>query len=181
MKKLLGIIVFLLILYGALLFSDPGARSAGNHYNLGERIGMNGILTLGAGLLIITGGLDLSLGSLVGLCATMLAVLLVDKNWHPLLAMAAVLDFGRRFLFARELHAVEHFGGFHDVGRDRPLRSASPLRPRLGRDGARHSGRDGFQKPATRSIGHALLAIIRDYFFSLNPAGTATSSAVAEV
>ena len=94
MKKLLGIVVFLLILYGALLFADPGARSAGNHYNLGERIGLNGILTLGAGLLIITGGLDLSLGSVVGLCATTLAVLLVDENWPPLLAMAAVLILG---------------------------------------------------------------------------------------
>ncbi|HMF16281.1 MAG TPA: ABC transporter permease, partial [Gemmataceae bacterium] len=94
MKKLLGIVVFLLILYGALLFADPGARSAGNHYNLGERIGLNGILTLGAGLLIITGGLDLSLGSVVGLCATTLAVLLVDENWSPPLAMAAVLILG---------------------------------------------------------------------------------------
>jgi ribose transport system permease protein len=93
-KKLLGIIVFLLILYGALLFADPGARSAGNHYNLGERIGLTGILTLGAGLLIITGGLDLSLGSAVGLCATTLAVLLVDEHWPPLLAMGAVLILG---------------------------------------------------------------------------------------
>ena len=94
MKKLLGIIVFLLILYGALLFADPGARSAENHYSLGERIGLYGILSLGAGLLIITGGLDLSLGSVVGLCATSLAILLMDKNWPPLLAMLAVLAMG---------------------------------------------------------------------------------------
>src|SRR5262249_16614223 len=70
------------------------ARSATNHYYLGERIGLYGILSLGAGLLIITGGLDLSLGSVVGLCATILAILLVDQQWPPLLAMGAVLAMG---------------------------------------------------------------------------------------
>jgi ribose transport system permease protein len=94
MKKLLGIIVFLLILYGALLLADPGARSAENHFNLAKRIGLYGILSLGAGLLIITGGLDLSLGSVVGLCTTILAILMADFGWPPLLAMAAVLAVG---------------------------------------------------------------------------------------
>lgn len=94
MKKIVGILVFLLILYGALLLADPGARSAANHFNLGKRIGLYGIVSLGAGILIITGGIDLSIGSVAGLSATLLAVLLMDYHWRPLEAMGAVLLLG---------------------------------------------------------------------------------------
>lgn len=76
MKKLVGIALFLLALYVALLLSDPGARSAYNHFNLGRRIGLTGVVSLGAGLLIIAGGIDLSIGSVVGLCATVCAMLI---------------------------------------------------------------------------------------------------------
>jgi ribose transport system permease protein len=76
MRKFIGIFVFLLIIYAILLWSDEGARSAVNHFNLARRIGMYGILTLGAGTLIVSGGIDLSIGSVVGLCATIFAMLL---------------------------------------------------------------------------------------------------------
>jgi ribose transport system permease protein len=94
MKKLLGITVFLLILYGALLVANPGARSLQNHVNLGWRIGLFGIISLGAGMLIVTGGIDLSIGSVVGLCSTVLAMLMIDYQWNPFLAMAAVVALG---------------------------------------------------------------------------------------
>jgi ribose transport system permease protein len=94
MKKLAGIAVFLLLLYGAVLLADPGARSMENHFNVARRIGLYGIISLGAGLLIISGGIDLSLGSVVGLCATLLAILLRDKNWPPALAVLSVLALG---------------------------------------------------------------------------------------
>jgi len=94
MKKLAGITVFLAILYGALLAADVGARTATNHFHLGQRIGLYGILSLGAGVLIITGGIDLSMGSVVALTSTVLAILLVEKQWSPPLAMAAVLGLG---------------------------------------------------------------------------------------
>jgi ribose transport system permease protein len=94
MKKLLGITVFLLVLYGTLLISDPGASSAANHSNLGRRIGLYGIISLGAGILIITGGIDLSIGSVIGLSATVLAMVLVDYQQPPIVAVAAVLGLG---------------------------------------------------------------------------------------
>jgi ribose transport system permease protein len=94
MKKLLGITVFLLVLYATLLVSDPGASSAANHSNLGRRIGLYGIISLGAGILIITGGIDLSIGSVIGLSATVLAMLLVEYQQPPILAVAAVLGLG---------------------------------------------------------------------------------------
>jgi ribose transport system permease protein len=94
MKKLLGLFLFLLVIYALLLLADPGARSVYNHFNLGKRIGLYGILSLGAGVLIITGGIDLSIGSVVGLCTTIVAMLLVDYHWHPLAAIGAVLALG---------------------------------------------------------------------------------------
>jgi ribose transport system permease protein len=94
MKKWLGLAAFLLAIYLLLLLADPGARSAYNHVNLGRRIGLYGIISLGAGVLIITGGIDLSIGSTIGLCATVMAMLLVDYQWNPLVAIIAVLALG---------------------------------------------------------------------------------------
>jgi ribose transport system permease protein len=94
MKKLLGLGAFLLILYVLMLLADDSARSLSNHFNLGKRIGLYGILSLGAGMLIITGGIDLSIGSVVGFCATVMAMLLKDFHWHPATALAAVLGIG---------------------------------------------------------------------------------------
>jgi ribose transport system permease protein len=94
MKKLVGIVAFLLVLYVFLLLADPGARSFQNHFNLARRIGLYGIISLGAGILIIAGGIDLSVGSVVGLCATLLAILMRERGWHPLLAMLTVLLVG---------------------------------------------------------------------------------------
>ncbi|MFN4259706.1 MAG: ABC transporter permease [Gemmataceae bacterium] len=94
MKKVLGIVLFFLALYVCLLFADEGARSWQNHVNLGRRIGLFGIISLGAGLLIISGGIDLSIGSVVALSATIMAMLLIDAHWHPALAIAAVLLVG---------------------------------------------------------------------------------------
>jgi ribose transport system permease protein len=99
MKKLIGIAVFLLILYVTLLIANKGARSLDNHYNVGKRIGLYGIISLGAGILIITGGIDLSIGSVVGLTSTILAMLLMKPadggfGWHPLPALLVVLAVG---------------------------------------------------------------------------------------
>jgi ribose transport system permease protein len=77
-----------------LLYADPNAGSLQNHYNLGKRIGFYGILCLGTAMLIITGGIDLSLGSVVGLGSTLMAILLVDEGWSPWLALAAVVGVG---------------------------------------------------------------------------------------
>jgi ribose transport system permease protein len=96
MLKLLGNVVVLVVLYGALMI-DPEtdtARSAQNHQFLGERIGLYGILSLAAGLLIITGGIDLSMGSTVALASVVLRMLLIDFEWSPWAALPATLLLG---------------------------------------------------------------------------------------
>src|SRR5262245_56307021 len=104
MKKLLGLAVFLGLLYGAMVLafyrnSDPADFADNlslNNLNLAKRVGHFGIISLGAALVIIVGGIDLSIGSVVALSGTVLAILLVDPGfgWPPVLALAVVLAMG---------------------------------------------------------------------------------------
>ncbi len=76
MVKVLGILLMVLVLYGALRLSDPNAGSLRNHQNIGRRIGTAGILVLGVAPVIICGGIDLSIGSVLGLSAVCFSLLL---------------------------------------------------------------------------------------------------------
>src|SRR5437868_13554869 len=89
MKRILGILLLVLVVYGALMASHPGARSVQNHRNIAERLGLYGVLTVGVGLLIISGGIDLSIGSVFALSSVGLALLL---NQHvPQAAAVAIV------------------------------------------------------------------------------------------
>jgi ribose transport system permease protein len=75
MSRLVGIGLMVLVLYSLLVGSYETARSAANHISLASQLGFYGVLTVGVGLLIISGGIDLSIGSLVGLGAVAFGVL----------------------------------------------------------------------------------------------------------
>ena len=75
-KRVVGILLMVLILYGLTLASDPNARTLSNHQNVGQRVALYGVLTLGAGILIIAGGIDLSIGSVFCLAGVSLGLLL---------------------------------------------------------------------------------------------------------
>lgn len=94
MKKLLGILLFLVLLDGLILVATRQQSWGSNHFNLGQRIGLAGILCFGAGLLIITGGVDLSIGSVVGLAACLFCVLVLKYHWPIPLAMLGTLGVG---------------------------------------------------------------------------------------
>jgi ribose transport system permease protein len=94
MNKLLGTFAFLILLYVLILAATDPERWFDNTYNLGQRIGLSGILCLGAGMLIITGGVDLSIGSVVGLCACIFCWLVLDLKLPIALAMILVMIAG---------------------------------------------------------------------------------------
>ncbi len=79
MSRLVGISLMVLVLYGLLVGSFDTARSVDNHLDLMRRLGYYGVLTVGAGVLIISGGIDLSIGSLVGLSAVSFGTLVQSR------------------------------------------------------------------------------------------------------
>jgi ribose transport system permease protein len=93
MIRILGVLGLLVGLYAALISSNPNASNPSNLISVANLQGRYGIITLGAALVIITGGIDLSIGSVVGCSAILFGILMVD-GMHPYLAAPVVLLFG---------------------------------------------------------------------------------------
>ncbi len=91
MKKILGISALLLAVCVLTALINPQFLSAYNLQNTLRWTSLFGILSLGAAFVIMTGGIDLSTGSLVGLTGCVLPMLVVGQGWSPYLAIPAVL------------------------------------------------------------------------------------------
>ncbi len=91
MKKALGITLLLIAIGALTAFENPDFLGDYNIENLMNRTALFGVLSLGAAFVIITGGIDLSIGSVVGLTGTLLPWLLVKQGWSPYAAIPAVL------------------------------------------------------------------------------------------
>ena len=91
MKKLLGIFGLLVFvcLFTALL--NPRFMDAYNLQNTIRWTALFSILSIGVCFVIITGGIDLSIGSTVGLIGSVLAWLLTTRHWSVPAALATVL------------------------------------------------------------------------------------------
>ncbi|MEN6356806.1 MAG: ABC transporter permease [Armatimonadota bacterium] len=113
MKKILGMILLLIGLMAIICvyqYSTTGSVvffSPVNISNLAQRIGMLGIYTLGMGIVILSGGIDLSVGSVVGLVGVVIAMGYVNYGWSPwlmsliVLPFCALLGFWHSFLIGR--------------------------------------------------------------------------------
>ncbi len=92
MKKEIGIFVLLVLLCAlASLKREWHFLTLYNLQNTSRLVGMFGILSIGVGLVIITGGIDLSIGSVLALEGVILAMLLAERNWPWPLAVGVVL------------------------------------------------------------------------------------------
>ncbi|MGL4420234.1 MAG: ABC transporter permease, partial [Gemmataceae bacterium] len=91
--RLAGVLGLLIVLFAVLGITRPVALDRSNLYEVFNRHGDLGIITLGAALLIIIGGIDLSVGSVVGLGAITFGVLM-EEGYHPYLALGVVLASG---------------------------------------------------------------------------------------
>lgn len=83
---LIGIWIALLLLFGALSEHFLSRQTLGS---LANRIPTLAVVSAGMTLVLIIGGIDLSVGSLLGLCGALVGVAMV--NWHWPLWGAAVL------------------------------------------------------------------------------------------
>lgn len=81
MVKLIGITLILVLLCGSLFFTQESFRTQQNTTNLTRQIAFLGIYSMGMGIVILTGGIDLSVGSMMGLVGVLLAMSLRDWGW----------------------------------------------------------------------------------------------------
>jgi len=79
-----GGIVVLLVLFGALTLSSGQFLTADNLANLARQVAIFGIIAVGQLLVILTAGIDLSVGSVLGLSGCVTAELLAHGTPIPI-------------------------------------------------------------------------------------------------
>jgi ribose transport system permease protein len=94
MHKEIGILVLLVVLCIVVSVLNPQFLSPANIQNTLRLVGIYGIFSIGVGIVIVTGGIDLSVGSLFALLGVLLSMMLTQWQWPPAIAVAAVLLLG---------------------------------------------------------------------------------------
>ena len=94
MKKELGIFILLVVLCALVSIKNPLFLSPTNLQNTARLIGAFGIFSIGIGLVIITGGIELSVGSMMALLGVLLSMMLMEWHWASPLAIVACVAIG---------------------------------------------------------------------------------------
>lgn len=92
MRKELGMLILLIVLCIIGSIATHSFWSQNNLQSNARLIGMFGVFSIGMGVVIITGGIDLSLGSVFSLFGVLLSFMLVRWSWPWPLAVAAILS-----------------------------------------------------------------------------------------
>ena len=94
----LGILLLLIVLsVFAQSKTNGNFLSHDNLVNIARLVGIYGIFSLGVSVVIITGGIDLSIGSMNAILAVVLAIWLTEKKWPPILAVGAMMGLSAFF------------------------------------------------------------------------------------
>ena len=93
MTRILGVLGLLVVLYAILIASNPNAGQLSNLISVANLQGRFGVITLGAALVIIIGGIDLSIGSVAG-CGAVLFGILMEEGIPPVPSLILVIIFG---------------------------------------------------------------------------------------
>jgi ribose transport system permease protein len=91
MRKELGTFILLVVLCVIVAILEPRFLSAANLGNMARLIGMYGIFSIGMGIVIITGGIDLSVGSVFALLGVVLSMMLTEWGIPGPLAVVLVI------------------------------------------------------------------------------------------
>ena len=97
LKSMLGSygIIFVLILLVAVFASlSPRFLSPDNIFNVLRQVSIVGIISVGMTFVMLTGGIDLSCGSMVGASCVGAALLMTKASMHPVLACVIMACFG---------------------------------------------------------------------------------------
>lgn len=92
-KKDLGLLALILMVAGVVAVINPLFLSPINLANTANLIGLFGIFAIGQAIVIITGGIDLSVGSVIALLGVLLVDLLANFGvpWPVVLLIIPVL------------------------------------------------------------------------------------------
>lgn len=107
MKKELGIFILLIVLCVIVSVVNPNFLLANNLQNLARQIGAFGIFSIGLGLVIITGGIELSVGSMMALLGVLMSMMLTEYGYGVILTvlicigLAMTLSLGHGLLITR--------------------------------------------------------------------------------
>jgi len=91
MKKTLGILILLILTCVLTALASDAFLNPANVENLVRRIGLYGLLGIAVSFVIVTGGIDLSIGSVVCLTGCGLPWLVVKQGWAPGTALVVLL------------------------------------------------------------------------------------------
>src|SRR4030095_10326347 len=103
MKKEAGILVLLIVLCVIVSVINPNFLLANNLQNLARQIGAFGIFSIGLGLVIITGGIELSVGSMMALLGVLLSMMLTEWHLGVVLAVFACVGIAMSLSFIHGL------------------------------------------------------------------------------
>lgn len=93
-KPLIGLVIFAVI----VSILNPRFLTHANILNVLRQTSINSIIAIGMTLVILTGGIDLSVGSILAFCGAVMASLL-NAGYNPLLAFIVTLALGLVFGF----------------------------------------------------------------------------------
>jgi len=91
MKKELGTFLLLVVLCIVVAVLNPRFLAPANLQNMARLIGAYGIFSIGLGLVIITSGIDLSVGSVFALLGVLLSMMLTEWHLPWIVAVLAVI------------------------------------------------------------------------------------------
>lgn len=81
----------LIVAIGCACHADGAFYRWSTHRDMLRQVSVYGILACGMTLVVITGGIDLAVGSVLGLCAVLFAQLSIHQGWPVGLALGAVM------------------------------------------------------------------------------------------
>lgn len=84
-----GILIVLIVMWVLLMAVSPTFRTATNAVNILRQVAVNGIIAIGMTFVIMTGGIDLTVGSLVAVAGVVSGSILVANPDNVVLAVAA--------------------------------------------------------------------------------------------
>jgi ribose transport system permease protein len=89
-----GIVLVLGMLLLFFGLSSPVFFTVPNLFNIARQVSIMGIVAVGMTFVMITGGIDLSVGSMIAVAGVLGAKLMVEASWPPVAAVLLVLAIG---------------------------------------------------------------------------------------